>query len=468
MNIKPLRQQTPGSDGSTEEQLLKLARFWLQNAFKLAAAAPSSVEASANEVLTSTLALHASMAIDVASQALDRADGAVPHASAAEHRRLSSVVLQFILPRCRFCCAAALSAKDGCALRSALEALQSCSFEESKAGRHAADMLPARLTAAAIATACKLGTPLMLAAIVAHSNTFPTLLAALQECSTVQSIRSCIAALPQSLPASLRPAQLSPYWLHTLSSDLMTIASTTPLAGDALAATFATACADYVRGCASLRALQSRMLTLVASALPAEGNQAAQLAVQRLHSSASAAAACTEAAAWQERFCICAAAAADLMALKDGSGQPLVELQAVLPALKDVLSNPALCIELAALITASQQPPLAAAEAVLSSLDHTSLQHQVLHVVQWALHAWHHAPRAAQPFSAQHMTAACLLLSILLEGSDAHAARADMVDMQCHNVAANRAAQVACHILASEVTRAAQFSAALVLAKVSV
>jgi hypothetical protein len=117
-----------------DAQLTKLARFWLQNAHKLATALPSSAEPYAGRLVTSVHALHACFALRPHSPpTLPPATlMCQPVLPAAEQHDLEAydavlgMLAQFLLPRARACCTAALMAMPEAEMQHTLQNLYSC------------------------------------------------------------------------------------------------------------------------------------------------------------------------------------------------------------------------------------------------------------------------------------------------------------------------------------------------------
>jgi hypothetical protein len=117
-----------------DTQLTKLARFWLQNAHKLATALPDCAEPYASRLLMSVHALHACLALRPHSPPAlpSAAPICQPGHLVTDQRGLEAydavldMLAQFLLPRARACCMAALTAMQEAEMQHTLQNLYSC------------------------------------------------------------------------------------------------------------------------------------------------------------------------------------------------------------------------------------------------------------------------------------------------------------------------------------------------------
>lgn len=123
-NAQGILQHADGASAAqshVDAQQLKLARFWLQNAHKLAATLPTCVDLHADRLITAVAALHA------CSAAAPGGGGALPEGYAAALQAVS----QYLVPRCRTCCVAALDAMPAAAMHNTLRELCTCGSRQS-------------------------------------------------------------------------------------------------------------------------------------------------------------------------------------------------------------------------------------------------------------------------------------------------------------------------------------------------
>jgi hypothetical protein len=458
-NLQPLQQgactQKTGTSAPSDDHLLKLTRFWLQNAFKLATALPACLTPAACSVFDTTLALHACLSLEPCAEG----DEAASHdAQAARHRSVSSQVSQYLLARCRYCCAVALAAlpkQDAAHMISGACAADDAKAAQSGRLQHA---LLSHMGAGQRASAMRLGAPLMLAGLLTQAADFPSLTELLHHMDAPRVAFHRLAELPHSLASLSHACAISAHWLQSLSSDVATAAGgDSQLSGLVQQGIIRSASAHAARTAPLLRAVASRVIAVVTDQ-PGDGVAAAtELALGRLRSSAAAAALLQPPEAFATAFGTCVACAVDVWQVGNVAGANAQAWEQHFGAESDILADPVASFELASAIVAApaDMGPAAALAACCPVEDGGRFMQAAIDTARWALHC---ACTAGTPASALATThcAASLSLATALKGGLRCSAHAS------HTLLS--AAEVGLANIASEVLHSHVHGAAVVMA----
>jgi hypothetical protein len=418
-------------DGTTDEQNLKLARFWLQNAYKLAMVAPGCVAHVASDVVVSAHALHACFVQPATPYSGMSQELALSSAREERHSAMLALVAQFLLARCRYCCMAALVTLPEAVMHSSLASL--CTPASADFAAVTNHVLLAHLALNQSAAAVTLACPLLLSGIISLSSSFQVVT------TTMQSMHAFLALAEQlaSLLPSHAAVTLTPQWLQCMAADLSSVVAA---GGPASAEVLQTLLSPQGKRGPVLRAVRSLTVAQLSVGSPQISALLSDLLFLRLQSSTSAALLAHE--PFSSGYCRCVEAASDVWIVCQSAECLLYALRQHVSG--DILSHPCLCLSLSALLVARPEG-VSSSELISKAFPSESMAGiacRALTVARWSFHCRQSALTPARDFLDAHCAAAMALVCALLGAFDSGVhLEGDLLGVQ------QQAHEVACKLL---------------------